>query len=57
MINVLKLISIDEYIRINFIKIISEVYLNVTDGNDTNLQMYSCLSKMINFITRSSTSI
>ena len=51
MINVLKLISIDEYIRINFIKIISEIYLNVTDGNDSNLQMYSCLSKMINFIT------
>jgi replication factor C subunit 2/4 len=56
MINVLKLISIDEHIRINFIKILSDVYLNVNEGLDTNLQMYSCISKMINYIRDHQTS-
>ena len=51
MINVLKLINIDENIRINFIKILSDTYLGVSEGTDTNLQMYSCISKMINYIT------
>jgi len=51
MINVLKLITIDEHIRINFIKILSDTYLNVSEGTDTNLQMYSCISKMITYIT------
>jgi len=50
MINVLKLIDIDERIRINFIEIISEIFLNVSDGIDTSLQMYSCICKMIKFI-------
>lgn len=50
MINVLKLITIDEHIRINFIKIISEIFLNISDGIDTNLQMYSCISKMIIYV-------
>jgi replication factor C subunit 2/4 len=50
MINVLKLISIDEHIRINYIKILSDTYLNVNDGVDTNLQMYSCISKMIKYM-------
>jgi replication factor C subunit 2/4 len=49
-INVLKIINIDENIRINFIKILSDIYLIVTDGIDTNLQMYSCISKMINYM-------
>jgi len=48
--NVLKLINIDEHIRINFIKIISDTYLNVSEGVDTSLQMYSCISKMIAYI-------
>lgn len=51
MINVLKLINIDEHIRINFIKILSDTYLNVSEGTDTSLQMYSCISKMISYIT------
>lgn len=50
MINVLKLITIDEYIRIEYIKILSDTYLNVNEGVDTNLQMYSCISKMIKFM-------
>lgn len=50
MINVLKIISIDEHIRINYIKILSDTYLTVNDGVDTNLQMYSCISKMIRYM-------
>ena len=50
MINVLKLITIDEHIRINFIKILSDSYLSVNDGIDSNLQMFCCISKMINYI-------
>ena len=50
MINILKLIKIDENIRINYIKIISDIYLNINDGIDSNLQIYSCLSKLIKFI-------
>jgi replication factor C subunit 2/4 len=50
MINVLKLISIDENIRINYIKILADTYLNVNDGIDTDLQMYSCISKMIRYM-------
>jgi replication factor C subunit 2/4 len=49
-INALKLITIDEHIRINFIKILSDTYLNVNDGIDTNLQMYCCISNMITYM-------
>jgi replication factor C subunit 2/4 len=49
-INALKLITIDEHIRISFIKILSDTYLNVNDGVDTNLQMYSCISTMITYM-------
>lgn len=48
--NSLREIKIDEDIRINFIKIISECYINVSDGIDTNLQLYGCLSRMIKYI-------
>ena len=57
MINVLKLITIDEHIRINFIKILSDIYLNVSEGTDTNLQMYSCISKMITYMHTYKTAI
>jgi replication factor C subunit 2/4 len=47
MINVLKEVAIDESIRLKYIHIISEYYTKVSDGLDTNLQLYSCISKMI----------
>jgi replication factor C subunit 2/4 len=54
MINVLKLINIDEHIRINFIKILSDTYINITEGIDTDLQLYGCISKMILYIESNS---
>lgn len=53
MLNNLRDINIDEDIRINFIKIISECYINVSDGIDTNLQLYGCISRMIKYIKNS----
>ncbi len=50
LLNVLKDIAIDEDIRINFTKIISDSYISVSDGIDTNLQLYACLSRMIKYI-------
>ena len=47
MINVLKEVAIDEDMRLKYIHIISEFYTKVSDGLDTNLQLYSCVSKMI----------
>lgn len=55
MFNVLKEIHIDEDIRINFFKIISETYVNISDGIDSNLQLYACVSKMIKYIYLTST--
>jgi replication factor C subunit 2/4 len=49
----LKDINIEEDIRINFIKIISECYINVSEGIDSNLQLYGCLSRMIKYIKNS----
>lgn len=39
-----------ENIKINFIKIISDCYINVSDGIDTQLQLYGCISRMIKYI-------
>jgi replication factor C subunit 2/4 len=50
MINILKIIDINENIRINYIKIISDIYLNIIDGIDTNIQMYCCIARLIKFI-------
>jgi replication factor C subunit 2/4 len=47
MINVLKEVAIEEEMRIKYINIISEYYTKVSDGLDTNLQLYACVSKMI----------
>jgi len=47
MINVLKEVSIDEDMRLKYINVISEYYTKVSDGLDTNLQLYGCISKMI----------
>ena len=52
MINILKEIQIDEDIKINFIKIISDTYIIVSDGIDSSLQLYSCISKLINYIKK-----
>lgn len=50
LLNNLKSINIDEDIRINFINIISEYYMYITDGIESNLQLYSCISKLIQYI-------
>jgi replication factor C subunit 2/4 len=47
MINVLKEVGIDEDMRLKYINIISEFYTKVSDGLDTNIQLYGCVSKMI----------
>ncbi len=47
MIDILKEVSIDEYMRLEYNKIISEAYINVCNGIDTSLQMYGCISRMI----------
>ena len=53
MLNNLRDLNIDEDIRINFIKIISDTYMNVADGIDSNLQLYGCISRMIKYIKNS----
>jgi replication factor C subunit 2/4 len=54
LLNSLREINIDEDIRINFTKIISESYINVSEGVDTNLQLYGCISRMIKYIKQTS---
>lgn len=53
LVNYLKIIDIDEDIRINFIKIISQTYIYICNGIDTNLQLYSCISRLIKYIYNS----
>jgi hypothetical protein len=50
LLNSLREIIIDEDIRINFYKIISDCYINVSDGIDSNLQLFACLARMIKYI-------
>lgn len=47
MINILKHVNIDEDIRINYIKILSDIHINLNEGLDTALQMYSCFARMM----------
>lgn len=47
MINIIRDVNIDEEIRLKYIKIISETYINVCDGVDSNLQLYGCLARMV----------
>jgi replication factor C subunit 2/4 len=47
LINVLKAVTIDEQMRINYIKILSDTYITINKGLDTSLQMYSCFANMI----------
>jgi replication factor C subunit 2/4 len=46
MIRILKNISIDEDIRIKMISVINDVYLNISKGINTKLQLYDCLARM-----------
>jgi replication factor C subunit 2/4 len=50
LLSVLRQITINESIRITFIKVLSEYYIKINDGNDTNLQLYAALSKIIQLI-------
>jgi replication factor C subunit 2/4 len=54
LLNSLREISIDEDIRINFYKIISECYIIISDGIDSNLQLFGCISRMIKYIEATS---
>lgn len=54
LLNTVKDIDIDENIKINFIKIISDFYIIISDGNETNLQLYACICHMIKFINNKS---
>lgn len=45
--NVVNRVNIDEGIRLKYIKHISESYINISNGIDSNLQMYGCLSKLV----------
>lgn len=50
LLNLLKVIKINEDIRINFIDILSRTYIILSNGNDTILQLYASISRMIKFI-------
>ena len=47
---IVKDMNITEHIKINFIKIISEYYIIISDGLETNLQLYACICSMIKYI-------
>lgn len=50
LITVLKSVTMDETLRINYIKIISDTYILINEGLDTNLQMHACFARLINFV-------
>lgn len=43
----IKEIKIEEDLRLKYIRIISETYIKISDGLDSNLQLYGCISKLI----------
>jgi replication factor C subunit 2/4 len=45
--NVINTVNIDEQVRINYINQISRSYINISDGLDTNLQLYGCLANLV----------
>ena len=51
-INVLKDMNIKEDIKIKYIRIASETYININDGVNTLLQLYNCLAKMCDIISK-----
>lgn len=48
-IDTLKIIKIKEEIKINYISIIVEHYIHMTEELDSDLQLYSCISRLIKF--------
>lgn len=54
LLNSLRSVTIDEDIRNNFYKIISNCYIDVSDGVDSNLQLFGCLARMIKYIDETS---
>lgn len=50
LITILRNIDIDEMIRLTYIRYLSECYININDGNDSNLQLFSCFSKIIKWL-------
>jgi replication factor C subunit 2/4 len=51
-INVLKEMNMNEDIKIKYIRIASETYINVNDGVNTLLQLYNCLAKMCDIVSK-----
>jgi len=49
LIDVLKRVNIDEHIRIGYIDIITVYYAKISEGLDSDLQMYGCISKLVLF--------
>jgi replication factor C subunit 2/4 len=49
LIDVLKRVNIDEHVRIGYIDIITVYYAKISEGLDSELQMYGCISKLVLF--------
>jgi len=45
--NVINMVNIDEQVRLKYIQTISKAYINVSDGIDSNLQLYGCLANLV----------
>jgi hypothetical protein len=41
------MVNIDEQVRLKYIQTISKAYINVSDGIDSNLQLYGCLANLV----------
>lgn len=48
LINILKEMNIDEEVKIKYIRIINESYIKTCEGFDHNLQLYGCISRLVN---------
>ena len=46
-IDTIKYLKFEEHIRVNFTSIITEYYIRMSEELDTELQMYSCISKLV----------
>ena len=57
LLNSLRGVTIDEDIRNKFYKIISNCYIDVSDGVDSNLQLFGCIARMIKYIDATSEDI
>jgi len=50
LINILKDMDINEEIKVKFIRQINESYIKTCEGFENNLQLYGCISRMINVL-------